>query len=109
MWHDRIQAYAMANTVRTQTHRLTVYLDGQGNQIYIELFDYAHDLCAHDLCAHDPLETTNFAKDHRYESVGRDMRALLNAGWQNCIPGNLPKNKLPKKHAETRNTNIEAG
>ena len=53
MWHDRLQVYDIANTVRTNTHRLTVYLDKNGDELYVELFDYEDD----------PLETINCAAD----------------------------------------------
>lgn len=76
MWHDRLQVYDIANTVRTQTYRLTVYLDAKGNELYVELFDYKND----------PLETINFAKVPAYEAVINEMRELLNAGWKNCLP-----------------------
>ncbi len=76
MWHDRIQAYAMANTVRTPTHRLTIYLDEQGHELYRELFDYAHN----------PQETINFANEPAYEAVMQEMHCLLDAGWQKCVP-----------------------
>jgi len=76
MWHDRLQVYELANTVRTKTHRLTVYLNGQGDELYVELFDYEKD----------PVETTNFAKDPNYEAVMHDMRHLLNEGWEKCLP-----------------------
>jgi arylsulfatase A-like enzyme len=82
MWHDRIQAYAIANTVRTQTRRLTVYLDERGSELYVELFNYAHDPCGQ-----DPLETTNVANDQKYNAAMREMRSLLHAGWRACIPG----------------------
>lgn len=76
MWHDRLQVYDIANTVRTQTHRLTLYLDKHGNELYVELFDYEKD----------PHETRNFAKDPAYETIMNEMSHLLNAGWQNCLP-----------------------
>jgi iduronate 2-sulfatase len=77
MWHDRLQVYKIANTVRTHTHRLTIYLDKNDDEIYVELFDYQKD----------PHETTNFAKDPNYETVIREMCHLLNAGWKSCLPG----------------------
>ena len=76
MWHDRLQVYDIASTVRTHTHRLTVYLDEKGDEIYAELFDYEKD----------PHETTNFAKDLDYEAIMREMRDLLKTGWENCLP-----------------------
>ena len=76
MWHDRLQIYDIANTVRTHTHRLTVYLDEQGTEMYVELFDYEKDL----------HETTSFANDSKYESIMNEMRDLLKTWWENCLP-----------------------
>ena len=76
MWHDRLQVYDIANTVRTQTHRLTVYLDQQSEELYVELFDYEKD----------PLEMFNFANDPDYQTRVSDMRKLLNAGWTSVGP-----------------------
>lgn len=70
MWHDRIQAYAMSDTVRTQTQRLTLYRDDQDNEIYVELFDYQQD----------PLETTNFAHNPAYLEDMKNLRNLLQTG-----------------------------
>ncbi|MCA1809834.1 MAG: sulfatase [Kiritimatiellia bacterium] len=77
MWHDRIQAYAFAHSVRTHTHRLNVYLDDRGARLYTELFDYVKD----------PLETTNVAGDPAHASVMRELSEWLKAGWQSCRPG----------------------
>ena len=74
MWHDRLQVYDSANTVRTHTHRLTVYLDKNGRELSIELFDYKKD----------PFETTNFANDPAYTPIIQKMHEFLNAGWRNC-------------------------
>ncbi|MDA3948321.1 MAG: sulfatase [Spirochaeta sp.] len=43
MWHDRIQAYAEAHTVRTKRYRYTCYLDEQRDTVHEELFDYIED------------------------------------------------------------------
>lgn len=75
MWHDRLQVYDIANTVRTHTRRFTVYLDEKGDELYTELFDYEKD----------PYETTNFAQNPDYEAIVNEMRHLLNTGWKNCL------------------------
>jgi arylsulfatase A-like enzyme len=77
MWHDRLQAYAFADSVRTHTHRLNVYLDGEGKEIYVELFDYVAD----------PLESVNFADDPAHADVKRALSALLAAGWRSAACG----------------------
>jgi len=76
IWHDRIQAYDMANTVRTQRYRLTRYLDPSGNPIYTELFDYEKD----------PEERRNYAEDPAYAQASAEMEALLEGGWQEVAP-----------------------
>jgi len=43
MWHDRIQAYAEAHTVRTERYRYTRYLADDRSIIFEELFDYRTD------------------------------------------------------------------
>lgn len=43
MWHDRLQVYSEAHTVRTDRYRYTRYLDQRGEPIYEELFDYRKD------------------------------------------------------------------
>lgn len=78
MWHDRIQAYDIANTVRTDRYRLTQYLLESGEMLYEELFDY-HD---------DPEERRNFATHPQYTTALREMRELLEAGWQDA--GEVP-------------------
>ncbi len=71
-----MSAYAFANSVRTQSHRLTVCLDNQGAEMYRELFDYEND----------PLETTNFAGHPAQAGVQRELSNLLAAGWKACRP-----------------------
>jgi len=43
MWHDRLQVYAEAHTVRSDHYRYTRYVTDAGETIYEELFDYVHD------------------------------------------------------------------
>lgn len=43
MWHDRLKAYAMANSIRTSEYRYTEYLDASGKCTAEELFNYASD------------------------------------------------------------------
>jgi len=68
MWHDRIKAYDIAHSVRTQQYRLTRYLDESGRNLYTELFDYAKD----------SEERYNFAQDPQYAAVLSDLVELLN-------------------------------
>jgi arylsulfatase A-like enzyme len=67
MWHDRLQVYDIAHSVRTERYRYTVYLDGEGGLLYRELFDYQED----------PLETENRAELPRYETTVTALTALL--------------------------------
>lgn len=76
MWHDRLQAYAFANSVRTRTHRLTAYLDERGREMYMELFDYEKD----------PLETANFVLDPACGEIKQKLAELLRQGWRHCRP-----------------------
>lgn len=43
MWHDRLQVYSEARSVRTARYRYTHYLDETGSSLYEELFDYRSD------------------------------------------------------------------
>lgn len=65
MWHDRVQAYDLAVSLRDGRHRWTRYLDGDGTPIAEELFDYERD----------PLETTNRAGEDGAADVISDLRA----------------------------------
>jgi len=67
MWHDRLQAYDIAHTMRTQRYRYTVYLDGQGRRLYRELFDYQED----------PLEKRNRAELPDYMQVSAKLGVIL--------------------------------
>jgi iduronate 2-sulfatase len=67
MWHDRLQVYDIAHSVRTERYRYTVYLDERGELLYRELFDYQED----------PLETENRAELPRYETTAAGLAALL--------------------------------
>jgi len=77
MWHDRIKAYDIANTVRTQRYRLTRYLDASGSPLYTELFDYQED----------SEERYNFAEDPQYADALGELGKLLEGGWQAVHPG----------------------
>jgi iduronate 2-sulfatase len=70
MWHDRIQAYAMANSVRTERYRLTRYLDEAGETLYTEFFDYEED----------PEERRNAAGDPKYADALALLDRLLQSG-----------------------------
>ena len=76
MWHDRLQVYDIAHTVRTERHRYTVYLDGQGGRLNRELFDY-HE---------DPLEKTNRAELPGYAQISAKLDASLESGWRQFRP-----------------------
>lgn len=67
MWHDRIQAYHLAHTVRTGRYRYTEYRDQNGESIYRELFDYETD----------PLERENHVADPALAAVVAELRVLL--------------------------------
>jgi len=67
MWHDRLQVYDIAHTMRTRRYRYTVYLDGQGRRLYRELFDYQED----------PLEKRNRAELPGYTQVSAELGAIL--------------------------------
>lgn len=67
MWHDRLQVYEIAHTVRTRRYRYTEYLNDEGQALYRELFDYQTD----------PEERINHAQDPSYRSVVTDLRARL--------------------------------
>jgi iduronate 2-sulfatase len=43
MWHDRLNRYAMADSLRTAGERYTVYRDASGAVVGEELFDYRRD------------------------------------------------------------------
>lgn len=72
VWHDRIQTYDMANSVRTPRYRYTEYLDAQGVCLFKELFDYEDD----------PDESRNYADDPAYAAAQQDLQKQLHAGWQ---------------------------
>jgi arylsulfatase A-like enzyme len=69
IWHDRIKAYDIAHTVRTQRYRLTRYLDASGDAIHTELFDYERD----------PEERTNLADNPRYAAALAELDTVLQA------------------------------
>jgi len=76
MWHDRIQAYDIGHSVRTQRYRLTRYLDEAGEVLCSELFDYQED----------PEERRNAAEDPRYADALAELGRLLEDGWQAACP-----------------------
>lgn len=67
MWHDRIQAYEIAHTVRTPRYRYTEYRDQKGVPMYRELFDYKED----------PRERINHIGRHRYRKQVGELETLL--------------------------------
>ncbi len=79
MWHDRLQVYEVAHTVRTERYRYTVYLDERGELLYRELFDYQED----------PLETENRAELADYATVAAELAVMIESGWKQCRPHEL--------------------
>ena len=77
IWYDRIQAYDIAHSVRTQRYRFTRYLDASGGILHTELFDYEED----------SEERRNFANDGRYALASDELAKLLEDGWQEACPG----------------------
>jgi iduronate 2-sulfatase len=72
MWHDRLQVYDIAHTVRTERYRYTVYLNEQGGRLYRELFDYQED----------PLETTNRAEHPGRALIAAELDGVLERGYR---------------------------
>ncbi|MCD6123072.1 MAG: sulfatase-like hydrolase/transferase [Spirochaetales bacterium] len=68
-WHDRIKAYAVAHSVRTEKYRYTVYLDKTKHVIAEELFDYEND----------PGELTNIASQEESREIIEKLHRILNA------------------------------
>jgi len=68
MWHDRIKAYAVARSVRTDRFRFNSYIDKAGSEIYAELFDYKND----------PEERFNHFDNPAYSEMVAGMRRLMN-------------------------------
>ncbi len=66
-WHDRIKAYSIAHSVRTEDYRYSVYLDSRENVIYEELFDYRND----------PFESRNLARELSYRDRCRELKNLI--------------------------------
>jgi arylsulfatase A-like enzyme len=76
MWHDRLQVYDIAHTVRTERYRYTIYLDGQGRRLYRELFDYRED----------PLAKENRAELADYAQISAMLDASIESGWRQFRP-----------------------
>lgn len=69
MWHDRLQVYDLARTVRTDRYRFTGYMDENGATLYEELFDYLLD----------PQERENVARHDSYRSIREELVERLTA------------------------------
>ncbi len=67
MWHDRIKAYEVAHTVRTDRYRYTEYRNQHDTAIYQELFDYEND----------PDERLNHISIEEYRGIAGEMKNLL--------------------------------
>ncbi|MEX2445133.1 MAG: sulfatase [Alkalispirochaeta sp.] len=67
MWHDRIKAYEVAHTVRTERYHYTEYRNQQDTAIYRELFDYEND----------PDERLNYISMEEYRGIAEEMKNLL--------------------------------
>ena len=67
MWHDRIKAYEIAHTLRTEQYRYTEYRNARDEAIYRELFDYEVD----------PEERRNQIGQKNYSEVIEEMESLL--------------------------------
>jgi iduronate 2-sulfatase len=76
MWHDRLQVYDIAHSIRTRQHRFTCYLDKAGQVLYRELFDYAAD----------PEERRNHAREESFAQVQSQLEQQLLAGWRPFRP-----------------------
>ena len=76
MWHDRLQVYDLAHTVRRATYRYTVYLDRQGRLLYRELFDY-HE---------DPLERETAPSIPTALKIAAELTGMIDAGWRRYRP-----------------------
>ncbi len=76
-FHDRLQVYDAAHSVRTGRFRLNVYSDPQGRILAEELFDYQED----------PLELANHAQEQRFRGEVRELEAMIENGWRRFRPG----------------------
>jgi arylsulfatase A-like enzyme len=76
MYHDLKKGYHEARGMRTERYRLTVYVDADGDTIFVELFDHKRD----------PFETVNLALDSANADLVRTLRKKLDKGWPACIP-----------------------
>ncbi len=66
-WHDRIKAYSIAHSVRTEKYRYTEYPDKDGKALYKELFNYGKD----------PLESENLAFEVKYRDICKELENLI--------------------------------
>jgi iduronate 2-sulfatase len=62
-WHDRIQAYEIGHSIRTERFRYNVFFDPQENLISEELFDYEQD----------PHESENRADNRDYSEIKTEL------------------------------------
>ncbi len=67
MWHDRLQVYNLASTIRTERYRYTRYVNTAGHVLLEELFDYELD----------PDERRNVARDEAYSAIKAELAARL--------------------------------
>ncbi len=67
MWHDRLQVYDIAHSIRSERYRYTEYLGTTGARLGEELFDYEND----------PLETKNHVEEPDYAAAKEELRRRL--------------------------------
>jgi arylsulfatase A-like enzyme len=67
MWHDRLQVYCLASSIRSPRYRYTEYLDPDGGLLGEELFDYETD----------PNETVNHVREPGYAQARDELSELL--------------------------------
>jgi arylsulfatase A-like enzyme len=62
-WHDRIHAYEIGHSIRTERFRYNAFFDARENLIAEELFDYKQD----------PHERENRADDRNYSEIKMEL------------------------------------
>jgi iduronate 2-sulfatase len=72
-WHDRIQAYHIGHSLRTERFRYNRYLDDRADVITEELFDYEKD----------PEEAQNRATSGVYRQTVEELRQQLERSVEN--------------------------